>query len=146
MLFGIAALVAVIMLIPEANAGVSAALSEAADSTVYDNVATNDDRIAFLAQFGWEVESSECEEQTVTIPEEFDAVFTGYNEIQKAQGLDLSRYAKCEMTRYTYVVTNYDGYDGLVYANLLIYRDTVVAGDISSADVSGFVHGFAKPQ
>ena len=146
MLLGIAALVAVVTLIPVSDAGVSPAAAAAPDAVAYDNVKTNDQRIAFLSQFGWEVESKPCEEKKVTIPEEFDTVFTGYNDIQKAQGLDLSRYAKQEVTRYTYVVTNYPDYDGLVYANLLVCGDTVVGGDVSSADVAGFVHGFARPE
>ena len=44
----------------------------------------------------------------------------------------------------TYVVTNYEGYSGLVYANLLIYRNRVIGGDVCSADTSGFIHGFEK--
>lgn len=142
MLVGIAALVALILFIPTVEA--PGAEVSAPGSVVYDNVKTNEDRIEFLGQFGWEVEGEPCEEQRVTIPSEFDGVFTGYNDIQKAQGLDLSTYSKCEMDRYTYVVTNYEGYSGLVYANLLVYKGRVVAGDICSADVNGFVHGFER--
>ena len=142
MLLGVAALIVTITLIPASDAGVAAA-AQASDIS-YGNAGTNDGRIAFLAQFGWETESAPCEEKQVAIPKDFAGVFAGYNDIQKAQGLDLSPYAGQELTRCTYVVTNYPGYDGLVYANLLISRDTVVGGDISSADVAGFVHGFAK--
>ena len=65
----------------------------------------------------------------------------GYNEIQKTQGLDLSRYRKKKVTRYTYEVTNYPDYAGTVYANLIVYRGRIVAADLSSADPSGFVRG-----
>ena len=143
MLVGIVALVALIVFIPTVEEVPGTSVS-APGSVTYDNVKTNEDRINFLSQFGWTVESQPCEEQKVTIPSEFDSVFTGYNDIQKAQGLDLSTYAKREMNRYTYVVTNYEGYEGLVYANLLVYKDRVVAGDVCSADVNGFVHGFEK--
>jgi hypothetical protein len=64
--------------------------------------------------------------------------------MQKAQGLDLSKFRKKELTRYTLEVTNYNGYEGKVYANVLVYRNKVVGGDICSADVKGFVHGFEK--
>lgn len=110
----------------------------------YDKIKTNEDRVAFLAQFGWEVDPEPAEEATVTIPSEFDRVFVSYNELQKRQGLDLSRYKRKEMTRYTYIVKNYPDYDGVVYANLLVYRNKVVGGDICSADVNGFLHGFKK--
>ena len=110
----------------------------------YSGVKTNEDRIAFLRQFGWEVESQPKETAEVTIPAEFDKIFTGYNEIQKRQGLDLSDYKKKKVTRYTYVVTNYKGAEGEVYANILVYRNRVIGGDLCSADVTGFIHGFEK--
>ena len=110
----------------------------------YSGVKTNEDRIAFLQQFGWEVEGTPKETAEVTIPAEFDKIFTGYNEIQKRQGLDLSDYKKKKVMRYTYVVTNYEGAEGEVYANILVYRNRVIGGDLCSADVTGFIHGFEK--
>lgn len=110
----------------------------------YDKIKTEEDRVKFLSQFGWEVKTPEVTSGEVTIPSEFDKVFTGYNEIQKRQGLDLSRYKKKKVTRYTYEITNYEGYDGVVYANLIIYKGRVIAGDVCSADVTGFIHGFEK--
>lgn len=108
----------------------------------YDKVKTSADAANFLAQFGWTVDGANVKCVTVTIPSEFDKVFAAYNEIQRAQGLDLSKYRKKELTRYTFEVTNYKDYEGKVYANVLVYRNKVVGGDICSADVAGFVHGF----
>jgi len=34
--------------------------------------------------------------------------------------------------------------EGKVYANILVYRNKVIGGDICSADASGFIHGFEK--
>lgn len=112
----------------------------------YDKVKSIDDAAAFLSQFGWEVDPKSAETAEITIPDEFDKIFAGYNEIQKSQGLDLSKYKKKKMTRYTFVISNYDGYDGEVYANVLVYRNKVVGGDICSAEITGnaFVHGFEK--
>ena len=98
----------------------------------------------FLGQFGWTVDGSRIECEEVTLPEEFDKIFAAYNELQREQGLDLSKYKKKKVTRYTCTVTNYDGYEGKVYANVLVYRNKVVGGDICSADVEGFIHGFEK--
>ncbi|HHW25168.1 MAG TPA: DUF4830 domain-containing protein [Bacillota bacterium] len=137
-------LIAVIPSVGSGSADNSEGVKAAAASINYDKIKTNEDRIAFLAQFGWEVEPEPAEEATVTIPSEFDRVFASYNELQKRQGLDLSRYKRKELTRYTYIVKNYPNYDGVVYANLLIYRNRVVGGDICSADVNGFLHGFRK--
>ena len=112
--------------------------------TVYDNAETNGGRIEFLKQFGWEVESTPIEKTTVTVPSEFDTVFSGYNDLQKLQGLDLSRYKQKEVTRYTYKIINYSGYQGTVYANLIVYRGCVIGGDVCTESSDGFIHGFSK--
>ena len=110
----------------------------------YDKVKDVSSAIDFLSQFGWTVNGAKVRTAKVTIPAEFDKIFAGYNEIQKSQGLDLSKYKKKELIRYTFEVTNYKDYDGVVYANVLVYRNKVVGGDICSADITGFVHGFEK--
>ena len=134
---------------PQPNGGVAVDAPEAESgvtvSVRYDKVKTADDAAQFLAQFGWVVDAGSAETREVTIPAEFDKVFAGYNELQKSQGLDLSKYKKKAVTRYTFTVTNYENYDGTVYANVLVYRGRVIGGDICSADVSGFIHGFEKP-
>ena len=95
----------------------------------YDKVKTASDAANFLAQFGWEVEATPIEEKTVTIPTEFDKIFAAYNEIQKNQGLDLVKYKRKKLTRYTFEVTNYEGYSKKVLANVLVYRGRVVGGE-----------------
>ena len=110
----------------------------------YDGIKDNEDRVEFLAQFGWTVENEPVESAEVTIPEDFDKIFLQYNEIQKRQGLDLTKYKKKNVTRYTYKITNYEGFEGTVYANLLVYRNKVIGGDICSADIRGFLHGFER--
>ena len=142
----LAALVAIIAFVPVYAEGVGSVntSAEGSISYSYDKVKSASDAVNFLAQFGWTVDGGNPESRQVTIPAEFDKVFAAYNEIQKEQGLDLSKYRKKELTRYTFEVTNYEGYEGKVYANVLVYRNRVVGGDICSADVSGFVHGFEK--
>ena len=110
----------------------------------YDKVKSAEDAVSFLSQFGWQVSAEPVECKRVTIPSEFDKIFAAYNELQKEQGLNLSKYKNKEVTRYTFAVTNYPDYQGTVYANVLVYRNRVIGGDICSADVSGFVHGFEK--
>ncbi len=144
----LAALIAVIAFVPvytrgEKPSGGISVNAEAVDYS-YDKVKSVGDAVNFLSQFGWTVNGATAESAEVTIPAEFDKIFASYNEIQKAQGLDLSKYKKKELTRYTLEVTNYPEYEGKVFANVLVYRGKVVGGDICSADVSGFVHGFEK--
>lgn len=111
----------------------------------FENVRTNDDRVSFLGQFGWEVESEPTEEVTLRLPAEFDSIMNEYNEIQRSQGLDLSKYTGNEVTRYSYKVTNYPGYDGEVRANVITAKSRVVAGDVCSADPDGFIGSLYRP-
>lgn len=104
----------------------------------YSGIKTNEDRVKFIEQFGVMVADEAVDEQAFTMPEDFDRVILGYNELQKKQGLDLSKYAKKKVTRYTYRVENYDS-DGEVFVNLFIHKGKVVACDICSASPEGFV-------
>lgn len=138
-------LIALIAFVP--TYAISSQTSAGADQEVsysYDKVKNAEDAVSFLSQFGWTVNAEPIEVKTVTIPSEFDKIFSAYNELQKEQGLNLTKYKNKEVTRYTFAVTNYEGYDGTVYANVLVYRNRVIGGDICSADVTGFVHGFEK--
>jgi hypothetical protein len=136
------ALVILLTMIPTFEPTAASLMYSETPSYQYSKIKTNEDRLSFLKQFGWEAEATPVEEVTVTIPGEFDKVFVGYNELQKQQGLDLSQYKRKDVTRYTYKIINYKDYNGTVYANLLIYRGRVIGGDICSADVNGFVSGF----
>lgn len=111
----------------------------------YSKIRTNEDRIAFLSAFGWQVESEPIEEVVLKIPKDFDKILSAYNNIQLHQGLDLSKYSGKEVTRVTYRVTNYPDYDGEVVADLIIHHDRVIGGDICSADVDGFIKDFSFP-
>ncbi len=138
--------VAVVLLIGVAvisDAG-GVAPEDAVETISYSGMRTDSDRLAFLESLGWKTTGSVVDEESFTLPENFDRVLLGYNEIQRDQGLDLTRYRKKKVTRYTYEITNYEGYEGKVYANLIVYRNKVVAGDISSADPMGFVAGLER--
>lgn len=139
----VVALVVLLSMIPTYEPTAASLMYSDVGSYNYSQIKTNEDRVAFLKQFGWEVNTTPIEEEEeVTIPSEFDKVFIGYNELQKQQGLDLSKYKRKDVTRYTYEVTNYPDYEGKVYANILVYRGKVIGGDICSADVNGFVVSF----
>lgn len=135
------ALIVLIAFVPAYDA--DAAVYESVNYN-YEKIKTDDDVEQFLSQFGWQVGASPEETVEVTIPAEFDKIFAAYNEIQKQQGLNLSGYKKKTVKRYTYLVENYPDYKGKVYANVLVYRNRVIGGDVCSADVDGFIHGFEK--
>ena len=118
------------------------ALGAAAPAS-FRNIRTNEDRIRFLEAWGWKVEAEPAESREVMIPAEFDDVYARYNELQQAQGLDLTKYAGKTVQRYTYRVTNYPGQTENVLANLLVCKNRVVGADICSAEYRGFMHGLA---
>jgi hypothetical protein len=136
------ALITVIAFVPEYDGAITTGGTVETREYNYDKVKTDEDRREFLSQFGWEVSGEAVEVREIRIPEEFDKIFGGYNEIQRAQGLDLAKYKRKTVKRYTYEISNYEGYDGKVLVNILVYRNRVIGGDICSADRSGFVTGF----
>ena len=119
--------------------GNEATVSASSDAVSFEDVKTNEQRIAFINKAGYEVGESEIDKKEFTVPRDFDLIINGYNEIQKKQGLDISKYKNKKVTRYTYEIKNYEGYNGTVYANLIIYKGRVIACDVSSASPDGFV-------
>ena len=143
-ILSVLALAVLIAFVPELAPVAAAGVAPEGESFNYEGIRTAEDRIAFLSQFGWEADPAVLEETTVRIPAEFDKVFAAYNELQREQGLDLTSHAGKTVERYTYRITNYEGYEGEVHANLLVFRGHVIGGDICSADASGFLHGFTR--
>ena len=140
------ALITMITFIPGYNGGDLGYITTGNEKEInYDKIRNDEERVKFLEQFGWQVNPTPVESVEITIPEEFDKIFTAYNEIQKRQGLDLSKYKKKKVERYTYEITNHEGEKGKVYANVIVYRNRVIGGDICSARPDGFIHGFEKP-
>lgn len=105
---------------------------------------TNEDRVNFLSQFGLQVNCEPLEKQKITIPETFNAVYEKYNEIQKKQGMDLEKYKGKACVRYTYQVLNYKNISEGVRANILVYNNKAIAGDICSVELGGFMHSFLE--
>lgn len=108
----------------------------------YGKITDEADVKKFLLQFGWETDDEPVESVNVTVPQKFDRVMSEYNQIQKAQGLDLEKYKGKEVLRFTYKIKNYSDSAEDVYANVLVYKKKVIGGDLCSADVNGFIHGF----
>lgn len=107
----------------------------------FSNIKTNEDRIEFLEQFGWEISPNSIEIVEVMIPEEFDAVYENYNKLQSELGLDLQKYKGKRVKRYTYKVLNHPKVSNTeVRANILIYKNEVIAGDIMTTSIEGFMH------
>ena len=107
---------------------------------------SNDARVKFLSDFGWDVTASPTESSQVKIPQETTEVFDRYNALQKSQGYDLSKFAGKTVMRYVYKVNNHPGSTGPVYATVLMYKNKVIGGDITDTSSGGHVHGFKMPE
>ena len=106
-------------------------------------VKSEKDRVRYLSQYGWEVESPALTHDTVVIPRTFSDVFEDYNALQLSQGFDLGQYCGLEAEMYTYRVTNSDE-KGDVIAQLYVRNNAVIGGDVHSTALDGFMVGI-KP-
>lgn len=77
------------------------------------------------------------------IPDTASEVFDRYNQLQQSQGFDLAQYAGKTVQQFVYEISNEDQ-EGPVYATVLVYKETIIGGDVSSAATGGVMHGFAR--
>ena len=117
-----------------------------AQTTSAPSLATNEGRVKFLTDLGWDVVVSPTQTSQVKIPEKSGDVFDRYNALQKSQGYDLNQYAGKTVMRYVYEIKNYPGATDPVYATLLIYKDQIIGGDVTDTSAKGAIRGFQMPQ
>lgn len=106
-----------------------------------ESASTPEKRADFLRECGWEVDLAGEQCQQILIPEHFNDVYESYNQLQKQQGYDLAEYAGRGCSLYTYPVTNYPDKEQTVLADLYVYKDKVIGGDIHSTSMNGFMVG-----
>ena len=111
----------------------------ASDKVTFSGIKSARDRVEFIRSFGLDIDEVPMSEEDFRVPETFDTVMQKYNELQRRQGLDLTRYKGKNVTRYSYNLKNLEGYEGASVVNITVRRGTVVACDISSLEPGGFV-------
>ena len=101
-------------------------------------------RLRFLERLGWQVDAESERREHVRLPEELSGMMADYNRMQKAQGYDLSRHLgeSCEV--YSYRVTNYPDCGQTVLVTLYVQGRRVIAGDVHSTALDGFMHGLKR--
>lgn len=109
-------------------------------------LSNNDARVKFLTDFGWDVTTSPVESSQVKIPAQGSQVFARYNNLQKSQGYDLSKFAGKKVMRYVYKINNYPGATEPVHATLLIYKNEIIGGDVTDSAANGQIRGFKMPE
>ena len=95
----------------------------------------------YIKSSGWQINENPVEISRFTIPKEFDIVYDAYNKIQQAGGFNLENYKGLSVCRYTYLVLNhkYSGEDK-VFINVFVYKDEIIAADISSNGKNSFIY------
>ena len=124
------AIIVALLVVLSSRAGQDGTTAE----NVVTTVASNEDRVAYLQSFGWEVADSPLESQEVRIPAELPEVLQRYNELQQSQGFDLEQFAGKTVRRYVYEVLNYPD------------DDQVIGGDVTAASQDGLMQGLQYPK
>lgn len=133
---------ALILTVTALGGGPSAA---AGDAISPKGVRTAEDRLAYLEAHGWLVSKEPLAVEELLIPKEMGEEYADYIALQESQGFDLTKYAGKAVKRYTYQILNYPTGEQGVQVSLLIYKNTVVAADVLSPALNGFMHGLARP-
>ena len=114
------------------------------ETSAAPSAGSNEGRIKFLQNLGWDVNASPIQSTQVRIPDQADDVFNRYNALQQSQGYDLTKYAGKTVMRYLYQVNNHPEAAGPVYATLLVYQDQIIGGDITDSGPGGRIYGFSS--
>lgn len=138
------AAVTVLAIVAVAAAAIVFAVQHAHDKAARYRMTNEVQRQEFIGSLGWEVSEEYDTCRIVIIPEDFDEVYTNYNDIQKQQGFDLEEYKGRTVEIYSYPVYNYEGGKN-VMMNLMICDGTLIGGDICCTELDGFMHGLKKP-
>ena len=104
----------------------------------------NTQRVTYLQSLGWEVKPEPVETLQFLLPDTLAEPYLSYNELQTAQGFDLTPCLGKQVSRYTYTVTNYPDRAEGVQANLYICEDRPVAGDICCPGANGFQEALVR--
>lgn len=108
--------------------------------------ATNEERVAYLEALGWQVEPQPIETLDLQLPEKLEGEWDAYAKLQKGQGLPFSDFAGQAVKRYTYTVTNYPEIPQGVQANLYLWGDQIIGGDVIFTGQGGFQTDLAFPK
>lgn len=104
-------------------------------------VKTEEQRQTLITDLGWEVGKRPVSHKTISIPDEFDDVYKGYNELQKEQGFDLTAYRGKKAEIYTYKIYNYKGHEDTMQLTLIGYNGELIGGDVCCTELEGFMQG-----
>lgn len=107
---------------------------------------TTEGRAAYLKTLGWEVDPETESFRTVVVPKKLDGIMAQYNKLQLKQGYDLNSHLGESCRQYCYDITNYPSGQGKVVVSLYLQNGQIIAGDVHSTAVNGFMHGLNRSE
>jgi hypothetical protein len=107
-------------------------------------VKTEQQRQALISELGWETSEKPSGRKTVTIPEDFDEVYSSYNDLQKQQGFDLEKYKGKKVEIFSYPVYNLEGHEDCMTLTLISCDGTLIGGDVCCTELDGFMQGLKR--
>lgn len=110
------------------------------------DLSTVEGRAAYLASLGWEIDPETEAFRTVLVPDKLEGIMAQYNKLQVKQGYDLNRHLGESCMQYCYEITNYSDADGKVLVSLYLQDGEIIAADIHSTALNGFMHGLKKEE
>ncbi len=142
-LFSAAVLVGIVALLPVIDPSGETAVA----ALDYKGVDTVEEQLEFLRELGHNPDPNPVYAGEVVIPEVFDSVYETYNELQKSQGLNLEKYKGKTVQRYTYALSPASGESAGTedpvgetrYVTLLIYKNRIIGGDVTTTGPNGRV-------
>ena len=108
--------------------------------------ATNEERVAYLEGLGWQLEPQPIETLDLQLPEKLEGEWDAYAKLQAGQSLPFADFGGQAVKRYTYTVTNYPEIPQGVQANLYLWGDQIIGGDVIFTGQGGFQTDLAFPK
>ena len=109
--------------------------------TETQGIANAADAVRYLNDLGWQVDAEPLEVKHLVIPRAFTGVYADYAALQARQGFPIAEYGGMEAVRYTFRVRNHPSGGEDIVADLVVCGQTVIAGDIQSTALDGFMTG-----
>ena len=113
------------------------------DKTVQRSIGGEDDAKQVMRDLGFEPENGEPVVRHVSIPEEFDEVYTAYNELQQKSGFDLYPFRGKPTVLYCCPVRGTDGGCSEI-VTLVVCGGRLIGGDISDEKAGGKLNSLAE--
>ena len=108
-------------------------------------IRTNAERIAYLEGYGWITGGEPAAVEEILLPQTFGPDYKDYLNLQSEQGFDLQAYGGKTVKRYTYSIKNYPGLQENIWASILVYKKTVIGGEVFCNQGDGFTQGLPYP-